>query len=144
MTRTPTHPVCFLFYSLFFLPPSQRIRHWEEEAAHLPHCGLRESVREDVAPASTPALALGGATFCLQLDVLRQEVHTQRRAAETPENTHRCPPPPPPAPRCVSAQGKHQRNVFICVPRGESRNGGQRSRPLARFQRNTNVVKRAV
>lgn len=70
---------------------SQRIQHGEEEAAHLPHCRLWESIWKDIAPASTPALAFRGATFCLQLDVLWEEVHTQRRAAETQENTHRCP-----------------------------------------------------
>ena len=66
----------------------QRVKHGQEEAAHLSHSGLWEGVREDVSPAGAPALALRGAAVRLQLDVLRQEVHTQRRAAETPENTH--------------------------------------------------------
>lgn len=69
----------------------QRIQHGEKETAHLPHRRLWESIWKDIAPASTPALAFGGATFCLQLDALWEEVHTQRRAAETQENTHRCP-----------------------------------------------------
>lgn len=67
----------------------QRVEHREEEAAYLPHRGLWEGVWENVAPASPPALAFRGATFRLQLDVLWEEVHTQRRAAEAQENAHR-------------------------------------------------------
>ena len=54
---------------------SQRIQYGQEEAAHLSHSGLWEGVREDIPPASAPALALRGAALRLQLDVLWEEVH---------------------------------------------------------------------
>lgn len=45
-----------------------------QEAARVPHPGLQQGVREDVAPARAPAVALGGAALPVQLAVLRQEV----------------------------------------------------------------------
>lgn len=75
--------------SRFFFLLSQRFGHGEEEAAYLPHSWLREGVWQDVPPASPPALAQRGETLRLQLDVLRQEVHQERRASETQEDTHR-------------------------------------------------------
>ncbi len=74
---------------LFFLGPSQRFWHGKEEAAYLPHRRLREGLREDVSSPSSPALAQRRETLRLQLDVLREEVHQERRAAKTQEDTHR-------------------------------------------------------
>lgn len=68
---------------------SQRLWHGEEEAAYLPHRWLREGLRENVSSASSPALAQRREAIRLQLDVLWEEVHQERRAAETQEDTHR-------------------------------------------------------
>ena len=60
----------------------------EEETAHMSHPGLRESLRQDVAPESAPEVALRGAAVCVQLALLWQELHQVGRAAETPEDSH--------------------------------------------------------
>lgn len=80
-----------VFSHCAFPPPavSQRFRHGEEEAAHLPHRRLREGLREDVSSPSSPALAQRREALRLQLDVLREEVHQERRAAKTQEDAHR-------------------------------------------------------
>lgn len=67
----------------------QGFRYGEEEAAHLPHRRLRQGLREDIPPPSSPALAQRRETLRLQLDVLWEEIHQERRAAETQEDAHR-------------------------------------------------------
>lgn len=92
----------FIIFAFFSLPAvfvlsltlqfpviSQRLWHGEEEAAYLPHRRLREGLRENVSSPSSPALAQRREAIRLQLDVLREEVHQERRAAETQEDTHR-------------------------------------------------------
>jgi len=60
-----------------------------EEEAHLPHHRLREDVPEDVAaPRSRPA-AHRRAALRLQLGVLREKIHAQRRAAAARQDAHR-------------------------------------------------------
>lgn len=83
-------PAVFVFsLTLQFPVISQRLWHGEEEAAYLPHRRLREGLRENVSSPSSPALAQRREAIRLQLDVLREEVHQERRAAETQEDTHR-------------------------------------------------------
>lgn len=61
----------------------------EEEHPQLSHPRLREGLREDVSPQGAPAVAHGRAALRLQLVVLRQEIHEERRAAETSPYPHR-------------------------------------------------------
>lgn len=81
--------------SLWHPPPTlrlcvtQRFRPWEEEATHMSHRRLRQSLRQDVPPSGPPALAQWWAALRLQLDVLREALHTERRAAKTPADAHR-------------------------------------------------------
>ncbi len=62
----------------------------KEEAARVSHGGLREGLRQDVSPEGSPALAHGRETVRLQLDLLREALHPERRASAASQDTYRC------------------------------------------------------
>lgn len=60
-----------------------------ETTAHLPSRGLRKGLRENVTSEGALEVAHWRATVRVQLDLLRQEIHQERRAAEAPQDPHR-------------------------------------------------------
>lgn len=75
-----------------------------EEEAHLPRPRLREDVQENVAAQSSRAAAHRREALRLQLGVLRETFHTQRRAAAARQDAH----------GSVCPDGRHEGSSFNC------------------------------